>query len=86
MPRKFGHVFCSSFCRHRGERAPNLDRARADPDQVARLFDSGRDPGKRVRPDDWQPSPRSEFVELDAGDAVATRRRWYGSLLREGLV
>jgi hypothetical protein len=82
-PRKFGHVFCSSVCRHRGERRPE-EREPADPEQVARLFDEGRDPDEQVRPDDWHPAP-SEFDELDAGDTVAMRRRWYGNLLREGL-
>jgi hypothetical protein len=32
---------------------------------------------ERVGPDDWHPAPGSEFVELDAGDTVAVRRRWY---------
>ena len=86
VPRKFGHVFCSSSCRHRGERLPG-DRKPADPEAIARLFDEDRDPGALVSADDWHPSPQSEFVELDAErDTVADRRRWYGNLLREGLL
>ena len=84
VPRKFGHVFCSSFCRHRGERQP-AERVLGDPEQIARLFDEGRDPDEQVRPDEWHPSPDSEFVDLDAGDTVAARRRWYSNLVREGL-
>jgi hypothetical protein len=84
VPRKFGHVFCSSVCRHRGERRPE-ERDLADPGQVALLFDEGRDPDERVGPDDWHAAPQSEFAGLDAGDTVAGRRRWYRNLLREGL-
>jgi hypothetical protein len=84
VARKAGHVFCSSFCRHRGEHRPE-ERDQADPEQVARLFDDDRDPDERVRPDDWHPAPESEFAELDAGDTVAQRRRWYRNLRREGL-
>ena len=47
VPRKFGHVFCSSFCRHRGERQPE-QRVLADPEQVARLFDEGREETERL--------------------------------------
>ena len=57
----------------------------ADPDLVARLFDDGRDPDDRVRGDEWHPSPDSEFPELDAGDTLAQRRKWYRNLRREGL-
>lgn len=81
-PRKCGHVFCSSFCRYRGERRPG-EREPVDHEQIARLFDEGRDPDERVRADDWHPGG-PEWVELDAGDTVAERRRWYGNLLREG--
>jgi hypothetical protein len=84
LPRRAGHVFCSSACRYSGERGPE-ERERADPELVARLFDDGRDPDDRVRPDDWHPSPDSEFVELDAGDTLAERRKWYRRLRREGL-
>jgi hypothetical protein len=86
VPRKFGHVFCSSFCRHRGERVPDVDRASANPEQLAHLSDQSRDPDERVRPDDWHPTPPSEFAELDVGDTIATRRRWHGNLLKEGLI
>jgi len=84
VPRKAGHVFCSTFCRHRGELVPH-ERVLADPAQVERLFDLARDPDDQVRPDDWHPSPDSEFAKLDAGDTVAERRRWWSNLLREGL-
>lgn len=83
-PRKFGHVFCSSFCRHRGERRPG-EREPVDHEQIARLFDEGRDPDERVRDDDWYPGSCIEMKELDAGDTVATRRRWYGNLAEMGL-
>jgi hypothetical protein len=89
-PRKAGHVFCSSFCRHRGERQPG-EREQADPGAIARLFDEDRDPNEPVRPDDWHPEPLgSELRVLDEefglAGTVADRRRWYGNLRREGLI
>jgi hypothetical protein len=45
-----------------------------------------RDPQERVRPDDWHPSPDSGFPELDAHDTVGTRRHWYLTLIKEGLL
>ena len=48
-----------------------------DPDQVARLFDPGRDPGERVGPNDWHPGT---MAELDAEDTVERRRGWYREL------
>lgn len=85
VPRKFGHVFCGPVCPHRGERRLE-DREPADPEQLARLFDEDRDPDALVGDGEWHPSPKSEFVELDAGDTVADRRCWYGNLLQEGLI
>ena len=82
-PRKLGHVFCSSFCRHRGERRPD-ERTRVDHDVIERLFDESRDPGERCREDDWFPASCAEMKELYGFDTVATRRRWYGNLLLEG--
>jgi hypothetical protein len=80
-PRRRGHVFCSSFCRHRGER---WDRpGPADREQIARLFDPSRDPNERVRDDDWHPSP-GPWQELDWCQTVGTRRRWYRNLLEAG--
>jgi hypothetical protein len=57
----------------------------ADPEQIARLFHESRDLDELVQADDWHPSLDPEWRELDAGDTVAERRRWYGNLLREGL-
>jgi hypothetical protein len=42
-PRKLGHVFCSAFCRHRGESEPHK-RHPVDHEQITRLFDDSRDP------------------------------------------
>ena|SRR5829696_10422350 len=53
-----------------------------DADAVARLFDERRDPGERVREDDWHPNPGSEWVGLDMTETVESRRRWYLSLRR----
>jgi hypothetical protein len=80
QPRRKGHVFCSSFCRHRGERS---DRpGPADREQIVRLFDPSRDPDERVREDDWHPTPDSPFHELDSWDTVKTRRCWYLNLIK----
>jgi hypothetical protein len=89
VPRKLGHVFCSSFCRHRHRGEGNdgrPGRPAVDPEQIERLFDSARDPQERVRPDDWHPSPDSGFPALDGWDTVAKRRRWYLTLIKEGLL
>ena len=56
QPRRRGHVFCTPRCRHRGARKPE-DRIAVDSEQIARLFDEGRDPDAQVREDDWHPSP-----------------------------
>jgi hypothetical protein len=80
---------CSSFCRHRHRGEGNHGRPRrpaVDPEQIERLFDSARDPQERVRPDDWHPSPDSGFSDLDGWDTVAKRRRWYLTLIKEGLL
>jgi hypothetical protein len=78
-------VFCSSFCRHRGER-----RARPGPvdqEQLARLFDPSRDPNERVRDDDWHPTPETpeglKWRELEAFDTVERRRWWYLALIKQ---
>ena len=82
VPRKLGHVFCSSFCRHRGERRPE-EREQADAVALARLFDDDRDPDEMVEPGEWHPAP--DWADLDAGDTVRQRRRWYERLRLEGL-
>jgi hypothetical protein len=82
--RKVGHLFCSAFCRYRGERLPD-EPERVDPALVERLFDESRDPDAPVRVDDWCPGPQV-FVELDMNSTVATRRAWFRRLQREGLV
>ena len=80
-PRKRGHVFCSSLCRHRGPRRP--EQPTVDHDAIARLFDEGRDPDARVRDNDWYPQPPT-MKDLDAHDTVAERRRWFLELSRRG--
>jgi hypothetical protein len=75
QPRRRGHVFCSSFCRRRGER---WDRpTSADREQVARLFDPSRDPEERVRDDDWHPPPTRPRV-LRGGRWTGARRSGIG--------
>ena|SRR5215218_3521542 len=83
VPRKAGHVFHSIECRHRGARRPE-DRVPVDHEAIERLFDPRRDPGERVRADDWHPSPRTPFPELDACDTVEARRRWFVNLKTMG--
>jgi hypothetical protein len=83
-PRKQGHVFCSTACRHRGERKPH-ERVPVDQAAVARLFDSSRYPDERVRADEWFLGP-PEFAALYAYDTVRQRRRWYRNLVAEGLI
>lgn len=84
-PRRGGHVFCSSSCRHRyrGELRGGMAIDRA---QIERLFGDDRDPEDLVRQDDWHPSPASGFVRLDTWDTVGTRRHWYRALVEEGLL
>ena len=80
-PRRRGHVFCSSWCRHRGAR-----RERPGPierEQVARLFDPSRDPKERVTDDEWHPMSDPVWNDLDAYQTVETRRRWYLNLVRD---
>jgi hypothetical protein len=84
QPRKQGHVFCSTACRHRGERRPH-ERVPVDRAAVARLFDSSRDPGARVREDEWFLGP-PEFAALYAYDTVEQRRRSFRNLVAEGLI
>jgi hypothetical protein len=86
-PRRGGHVFCSVWCRHQGERKP-YDPPPVDPEVVDRLFDPGRDPQERVRDDDWfSPADAApEWRELYAGETVEQRRRWYENLKDSGLV
>jgi hypothetical protein len=77
-----GHAFCKPECRHRGVRKP--DAPQTDWAAVERLFDEDRDPGERVRDDDWHPSPDPVWHELDRVDTVEQRRRWCLTLLDEG--
>jgi hypothetical protein len=72
--RRPGHVYCSRTCRYAADFA---DFRPGDPIVVERLFDEDRDPNERVREDDWHPGP---FPELDASDALESRRRWYATL------
>jgi len=81
VARKVGHVFCSIGCRHRGERRP-VERVPVDHEAVARLFAEDRDPGERVMPDDWHPTPDSPVFELDLVSSVGQRRYWYRNLER----
>ena len=84
-PRKFGHVFCSVFCRHRGEWKPH-ERTPVDIAAMERLFDPARDPDERARDDDWFAESCAPVKHLYTGerDTVARRRRWYSNLLSEG--
>ena len=83
QPNKRGHIFCSPLCRHRGPREQH-ERSPIDEAQITRLFDESRDPSSDVRDDDWHPTPDLGFFELDAGDTLMKRRRWYGELREEG--
>jgi hypothetical protein len=76
-----GHLFCSSFCRHRGERRAHESEP-VDQAVLNQLFDEARAPNERVRPDDWHPLP--EFAELDRHDTVGRRRDWYLQLVEDG--
>jgi hypothetical protein len=80
-PRKYGHVYCSTFCRHRGERKPH-ECSPASREAVERLFDESRDSNEPVRLDDWHPGP-PEWIPLDACKTVGSRRQWYLNLLGE---
>jgi hypothetical protein len=80
MPRRGGHVFCSSRCRHR-YREEDLERVSIDRAAVERLFAADRDPEEQVRDDDWYPGA-PEFRELYAVETVGDRRRWYRALAR----
>jgi hypothetical protein len=82
VQRRAGHVFCSSQCRHASGRVPHREWSVPDDEVIERLFDPKRDPNERVRADDWHPTP--EMRELYAYDTLATRRRWYRALQREG--
>jgi hypothetical protein len=85
-PVKYGHLYCSTFCRHRGPRTP-MDDEPVDHEQITRLFDPDRDPGERVRDDDWfTPADRSDLRELYAMETVGTRRRWFMALVEAGRV
>lgn len=84
QPRRRGHVFCSTFCRHRGQRPPQ-ERGEIDTEAVRRLFDSSRDPKERVREDDWfAGNPDPEWRALYAHETVGTRRRGYLNLMMLG--
>jgi hypothetical protein len=80
-PRRAGHVYCSASCRRT---APPPGVTAADPDAVERLFDESRDPDAVVRDDDWFHGGPEEWRHLFACDTVATRRRWFLALRREG--
>ena len=84
QPRRRGHVFCSTFCRHRGQR-PVEERGEIDTEAVRRLFDPSRDPEERVREDDWFPGPSdAEWRSLYAHETVGVRRRGYMNLMMSG--
>jgi hypothetical protein len=84
QPRRRGHVFCSTFCRHRGQR-PLEERGEIDTEAVRKLFDPSRDPSERVREDDWFPGPSdAEWRALYAHETVAVRRRGYWNLMMDG--
>ena len=84
QPRRRGHVFCSTFCRHRGQR-PVAERGEIDTEAVKRLFDPSRDPEERVREDDWFAGPPdAEWRSLYAHETVESRRRWYLALMMSG--
>jgi hypothetical protein len=85
-PRRGGHVFCSVWCRHQGERKsgdPPVDQA-----QIDRLFDPRRDPQEQVADDDWfAPADADpEWKALYAGETVEQRRRWYENLKAMGRI
>jgi hypothetical protein len=82
--RKSNHRFCSTECRHAGERK-DWEPPPASPEQIARLFGEGRHAFDRVREDDWHPRP-VEFRNLDTQDTVERRRRWYLELRERGMV
>jgi hypothetical protein len=64
-----------------------MDGETVDHEQIARLFDPSRDPGERVRDDDWfTPADRPDLRELYAEETVAARRRWYLALVADGRV
>jgi hypothetical protein len=84
VPMKYGHVYCSTFCRHRGPRSP-LDAEVVDHEQIARLFDLSRDPAELVRDDDWF-GMGPEWKAIYAMETVAGRRRWYLALVADGRV
>jgi hypothetical protein len=81
-PRKLGHLFCSTACRHRGERQPGDPPI--DDEALERLFDPSRDPDERVRDDEWCAGMDAEWAELYAEDTLAARRRWYANLIQAG--
>jgi hypothetical protein len=84
VQRRSDHRFCTPECRKLGEWKPG-DRPPVDHAQIARLFDESRDPGERVRRDDWFPAPAdSGWVELYLCETVETRRRWYLRLVELG--
>jgi len=51
-----------------------------------RLFDPARDPGERVREDEWFYGGSAEFAALYTHDTVEDRRRWYRNLAALGMV
>jgi hypothetical protein len=84
QPRRRGHVFCSTFCRHRGQRPPE-ERGEIDSEAVKRLFDPDPDANERIRDDDWFPSPAdAEWRSLYAHETVETRRRGFMNLMMAG--
>ena len=51
------------------------------------MFDPGRDPESRVEADDWHPTSWDlAWVELDLCHTVSTRRRWFRTLIDEGII
>ena len=81
---KSNHRFCSTDCRHAGERRAHEPPA-ADPRVIERLFDEARSGSDRADPEDWHPGPPA-FKALDALDSLERRRRWYLELRARGMV
>jgi hypothetical protein len=79
-PSRRGHVYCTPECRHAGPL--KWGETPYDPQVVARLFDDSRDPGERVKTDEWfSPADAPPAVRaLYAHETVGQRRRWYRKL------
>lgn len=79
-------MFHSRECRHKGPRRGG-DAVPPSEEELARLFDQTRDPNGLVDEDEWHPTSWSPvWVELDLVHTVAKRRRWYRTLVEEGML